>query len=235
MSLGPANDGPENFHKLKMIDCERKTKEIRTAVAYVLVFRERSARLASRLAAIVEKVPQITDADTSEKMKSPITASIQLLDVTVDDIIEYFRMLSLKSPALIAHLLKYGSDEECFYKWNERLRLLSNTFNMDFSTSDGGIFDPTLDGQDKQQDVKRLRDIMPSLTNSTQNQKDILSLLDSQETNTFKTVRRMECSVMIKANSIKYDKILGQGMFKCSPKAALEKFGRRGLNQTLSP
>ena len=91
-------DSPEINDKLKMVDYGSKAKEIRTTVAYVLVFRERSARLASRLAAIVEKVPQITDADTSEKMKSPITASIQLLDVTVDDIIEYFRMLSLKSP-----------------------------------------------------------------------------------------------------------------------------------------
>lgn len=166
-----------------MIDFENQTKEIKTAVAHVLVYRERSVRLASRLVTIVENLPKMTDTiDTINCKQNP---SIQLLNVTVDDVVVYFKAMSLKSPALIAHLLKYGADEECFHKWNERLRMIENALNLNISTSGGEIFDPKLDDQDRKEDIRRLREILPSMTNSIQHQRDILTLLDSKEISSF--------------------------------------------------
>lgn len=186
------------------------SKEIKNAVAHILIFRERSSRLASRLTQLVDSIPKISPM--LGNMNLHAKASIPLLTVTIVDLVEYFKMLSLKSPELVAHLLKYGSDEECFYKWNERLRLISQILGMTVE----GSFDSNLDRQDKQTDVQRLRVVLPSLIQNIQDRASISKLLDTQETNSYKTVQEADSGVVIKAGSIKYDKLLGSGNQACN-------------------
>ena len=135
---------------------------------------------------------------------------LSLLTVTVDDLVDYFKLISLKSTALSAHLVKYGSDEECFSKWNERLRLISQELKI---ASAEELFDMNCDQQDLQDDIKRLRGILPSLAKNSLEEAKIVTQLDAQKTNVYKTVHIKDNGIVIQAKSIRYEKLLGNGIY----------------------
>jgi hypothetical protein len=84
--------------------------------------------LAVKLVATSDKIEKL--AENPDKLDLHSKSNMNLFSATVDDILEYFKLLSENSSALTSHLLKYGSYEECFYKWNERLRLIFVSLNM---------------------------------------------------------------------------------------------------------
>ena len=180
---------------------------IKNAIARVLIFRQRSNRLVSRLLHILDNVPKVID-DRNQDLPAK-SSLLSLLTVTVDDLVDYFKLISLKSTALSAHLLKYGSDNELFSKWNERLRLISQELKI---ASAEELFDENCD-QDLQDDIKGLRDLLPSLAKNPVEEAAIVKLLDAQQTNAFKTFHFEDNGIVIQAKSIKYDKLLGKGIF----------------------
>lgn len=187
----------------------KQSADIIKSASHLLIFLQRSNRLATRLLQIIALVS--TKYSNPDQTDLYTQTTINLLTVTVDDVLDYFKALTVKSPALDAHLLKYGSDEECFYKWNERLRLISVTLGLEGTLK---IFDVSVDHQDLKDDIKSIRDNLQSITSNNSNQKHILALISSQETNMFKTVQNVE-KMAIKAKCIKYDKLLGSGMRIC--------------------
>jgi hypothetical protein len=131
--------------------------------------------------------------------------------VTLDDVLDHFKLLSLKSPTLDVHLLKYGSDEECYYKWNERLRLIFSNLGIEAASE---IFDLNVDRQDLQEDLNHLRDGITSITDNSSNNQEIIKMLKSQATNAYKTIQCAEKGMTILAKTINYDKVLGTGNSK---------------------
>jgi hypothetical protein len=193
----------------KMFPCDAFEKSIiglKEANARVIVFTARSNRLTTRLITVMENIPKIEGRSDQVEMHGK--AMFTLLSVTVEDVIDYYKMLSEKTQGLVSHLLKYGSDEECFCKWNERLQLISSTLGM---TGIAGIFDVKVDRQDLRDDVKHLRENIKIITRIRDEGNGISMLLDSQQTNAYKTIQNVDGDIIIKANMIKYDRVLGMG------------------------
>lgn len=184
----------------------RTPESIRSAASRVKIFAARSNRLASRLIRVKEELEksQIITPQTDLHSK----ANINLLPVTADDIMEYFELLSDYSPGLVRHLQKYGSDEECFYKWHERLRLIGVAVGVNGIPD---IFDLKVDSEDLRHDTFQLRQSIDSITSDVQDQEAIKKMLLSQETIAYKTIPNNDSGVTIKAKMIKYDRLLGKG------------------------
>ena len=181
--------------------------KIKNAIALVLIFRRRCKRLSSRLLYILDNIPKLADDGNQDIITEPM---LSLLKVTVDDLVEYFKMMSLKSRALSAHLLKYGSDEENFSKWNERLRLISQEMKIALPEE---LLDANGEQKDLDEDIKSLGDLLPSLSNDAVEKAAILKLLDAQKKNAFKTLLLEDNGIIIQAKSIKYENLLGSGIY----------------------
>ena len=138
--------------EISLEEFPKYSEQINASVSKVLVFHKRSERLASRLLKILDGVPtilgKIAEADLYTK------SNVNLLTVTVIDVVEYYALLSEQSPSLTTHLLKYGSDEECFFKWNERLKLILATLSLESCLK---LFEAKVDRQDLEEDIKFLR------------------------------------------------------------------------------
>lgn len=180
--------------------------DIKELAGSSLVFRQRSTRLADRLHTLVTKIPE--KYENLDKIDLYAKNAIKLLSVTLDDVVDHYKLISLKSPALDVHLLKYGSDEECYSKWNERLRLIFSNLGIETSSE---IFDLNVDRLDLQEDIKNLRNSISSITENSDNNHEILKLLKAQETNAYKTVQCAERDMILEVKTIKYDKLLGAG------------------------
>lgn len=179
-------------------------KTINAAVSAVLIYKARSTRLATRLIKVIDHIPKKSSASDLH-----ITTNINLLSVTKDDILAYYKLISETSPELVSHLLKYGSDEECFYKWNERLRLISIIFNVPGIST---VFDTKVDRQDLRDDVVHLHENTGFVTKVTAEKDGIKALLSNQETKAYKTVQNVDIGIVIKAKMIRYDRVLGKGI-----------------------
>lgn len=193
--------------EISLEEFPKYSEQINASVSKVLVFHKRSERLASRLLKILDGVPtilgKIAEADLYTK------SNVNLLTVTVIDVVEYYALLSEQSPSLTTHLLKYGSDEECFFKWNERLKLILATLSLESCLK---LFEAKVDRQDLEEDIKFLRaNLDKFVAKENAGQKSILILLDSQGTHAFKTINNVEKGINIKSKSIKYDKLRGNG------------------------
>ena len=81
--------------------------------------------------------------------------AFDLLFTTLEDIKDYVVVFSTKNAVLANRIIIYGSDEEQFIKWSERLQHCIDTLGK--SNKLTGVFDEKVDLKDFESDVTELR------------------------------------------------------------------------------
>jgi hypothetical protein len=128
-----------------------KVEEISASVSRVLFHKNRVATLCQRLEIIGDIVKN--DIETA---KNPTTMqAMNLLYTTLEDIYDYIIIFSARNASLVNRIIIYGSDEEQYIKWGERLQHCVDSFGL--SSKIVGVFDPIVDLKDFENDVVELR------------------------------------------------------------------------------
>ena len=186
----------------------------------LLFHKHRSGRLLKRVVLVVRAIK------VSENTKDPkILQVADLLATTLEEIRDYMTLFSTKNTVLAKHVVIYGSDEEQFIKWGERLQHCVDTFGE--SASFIGVFDEEIDVQDFQKDLvflkSRMNEILALLVEDAESKGSNVSPVDLIKTmeslighqanvrSTYKTKTAPTEALEIDPKKIKYEMIIGQG------------------------
>ena len=117
------------------------------------IHKRRTTTLAYRVKIIVETIA--TMDMTSVVSNVHVKGSLALLDVSFEEINDYFLILQQKDNALGRRVKRYGSDEETFSKWNETLKTCCEDLNL---TCLENLFDTNKDLEDFNGDMVNLNE-----------------------------------------------------------------------------
>lgn len=162
----------------------------------------------------------VKDNVSEEAVDMSISHSLTQLSITLEEILEYVVLFSKKDKYLAAHIIKYGSDEEQFLKWTERLQHF--VVELDFAAKLVGIFDEVSDMDNFLQDIAALRLEMVEivvLIHGTENEvllKNLDDLIVHQHNvrATYQTKLSPTADIEIIPKKIKYENIIGHGGFR---------------------
>jgi hypothetical protein len=147
--------------------------------------------------------------------------SLTLLAITLDEIYDYLVLFTNKTSNLATHVIKYGSDEEQFIKWAERLQHCAAELKIDAKMLQ--VFDQLADFQDYQKDISGLQQgilellVMVEGKDNTVLQKSLDALVGHQTKvrSTYRTKTDPYATAEINPKSIQYDRIIGHGGMIC--------------------
>ena len=193
------------------------SSEITTAASLVLFHKSRFATLFKRIEAVVDLVKNSTE---SRKNDIVTEQAMDFLLATLEDIKAYAILFSAKDTSLANRVIIYGSDEEEFIKWNERLQHCVDSLGL--SANLAGAFDEKIDLNDFESDVadlkKSLLDILrlfdgKEATDLTVLMKTVESLLGHQSSvrSTYQTKTAPTDGLVIDPKNVKYQHIIGRG------------------------
>ena len=190
--------------------------QINAADSGKLVFhKERFQTLLKRVKLIANLLDSSNLIDSTRDL---ITCqALMALSITLEEILDYVALFSSADSQLASHIIKYGSDEEQFIKWTERLQHCAVELKLDDDVFD--CFDELADFQDFQKDLAFLKKgIMKIIVLLNGNDNDVLyksleALVghQSQVRSTYQTKTAPNANEEINPKKIKYDKVIGQG------------------------
>jgi hypothetical protein len=142
-----------------------------------------------------------------------------MLSITFEEIWEYAVLFSNSDRQLAAHIVRYGSDEEQFIKWNERLQHCVVELQLEIDELD--VFNKLSDFQAFQKDLVLLKD-KEKLThllslihgNNTEHLlKSMLNLLGHQNNvrATYQTKTDPNAPLVINPKKVSYVEVIGHG------------------------
>jgi hypothetical protein len=180
----------------------------------LLFHKNRFQALLGRVKSIVDLVDKGIEDNTHD---TSLTQSLTLLSITFEEILEYLVLFSTKDRRLAAHIIKYGSDEEQFIKWTERLQHCMVELKLGVKVFD--VFDEVSDLKDFHRDIVFLQNgilDMVVLLHGSDNVvliKSLESLLGHQSSvrATYQTKTAPGADLEINPKKIKYDKVIGHG------------------------
>ena len=70
----------------------------------------------------VQTVVDLINNNWSDTRDVSLLQAVDLLNATLDEIKDFMVVFTVKNEYLANHVVMYGSDEEQFVKWNERLQ-----------------------------------------------------------------------------------------------------------------
>jgi hypothetical protein len=204
--------------------------EILESAPRVIIFKNRFATLCKRIGTVVNIFRDIDGTDT-------VTCqAFDFLNATLEDIRDYLIVLSTKNTVLANRVVIYGSDEEQFIKWNERLQHCIESVGA--SQLVVGVFNESIDLSDFEKDVTELRkslgDIMQlvingrnadkvtvdAMTRDTAHTIDVKQLMKTLEAlvghqtivrSTYQTKTAPSAALEIDPEKIKYETVIGRG------------------------
>jgi hypothetical protein len=142
-----------------------------------------------------------------------------VLVITLEEILEYIVLFSTPNQELAAHVVKYGSDEEQFIKWNERLQHCVAELKLQLDAFD--VFNGMTDLNAFQKDLAFLRDknemfkILKLLHGKNKRPVDdsLDTLLDRQShsRSTYQSRTAASEPLQIDPKKVKYQTVIGRG------------------------
>jgi hypothetical protein len=187
-----------------------------------LLFHHRRFRTLLRR---VTTVADLVKANVSETNNTVIHHTVGLFYTTIEEIIDFAQIFITKTPLLASRVIKYGSDEEQFIKWNERIQHCVEELGLGELVKNGVLVDEKEDLQDYENDVESLRsglaDIL-RLVYDGDRMNRMLNTLGSLLTDqakmrlSYKTKTAPNDVLEIDPARVKYDKVIGHGGIKTS-------------------
>jgi hypothetical protein len=148
-----------------------------------------------------------------------VIQSLMMLSITLEEIREYAVLFSKSDKQLAAHMVKYGSDEEQFIKWNERLQHCVVELQLEIDLLD--VFNKLSEFQAFQKDLDLLKDKekmvhLIGLINGNNNEhlmKSMLNLLGHQSNvrDTYQTKTDPNAPMVIDPKKVSYVEVIGHG------------------------
>lgn len=195
-----------------------RSKQICSVYTESLIFHHHRCRsLLKRVNIIVDLIETHVSDNTVD---SGLLQTISLLCTTFEEIKEYLLLFSVKNALLAHHIINFGSDEEQFIKWNERLQHCIEEIGLGDRLALGDLADEETDFDDYQLDVAflkpRLIEIVLILYNEGETEtvvKYLEKLLGHQlnSRSSYKTKTAPNAGLEIDPQKIKYDKVIGHG------------------------
>jgi hypothetical protein len=178
--------------------------------------KNRLTLLLRRSKKVVDRVEK--QVDTSKNFLT-VSQALALLYVTLEEILEYAILFSNSDKQLAAHIVKYGSDEEQFTKWNERLQHCIAELQLDMDVFD--VFNESSDFHAFEKDVALLKDkdemikIIQLLHGANDEglvkSIDVLVNHQSNVRSTYQTITAPDASLEIDPKRVKYEVVIGHG------------------------
>lgn len=183
-------------------------------VDHLLFFKNRFRTLLTR----GKKIADLIETCKYDENDIMIQQTLDLLGATFEEVGEYIFLFSTKTNALANHIIMYGSDEEQFVKWGERLQHCVDGLGLNSQLSD--TFNDEIDYRDFNQDLEDLRSGLVEilemvLVGSTKI--DIATLIKSLESmlgqqsrmrSTYQTKTAPTAALEINPKKIRYEKIV---------------------------
>jgi hypothetical protein len=189
--------------------------EIAASVNLVLFHKNRFATLAKR----VETVVEIIKGDIDNSKNTVVTQAMDFLVGTLEDIKENMMLFSEKNALLANRIIIYGTDEEQFIKWGERIQHCVDTIGK--SAKLAGVFDEKIDLMDFKRDAedlkKSLLEILVLVGGKNVDLKQLSKTLESlvghqtDVRSTYQTKTSPTAALEMDPRKVKYDKIIGRG------------------------
>ena len=183
----------------------------------LLYHKHRFATLTNR----VEKVVDLIKSNASDTRDISLLQAMDILNTTLDEVKDLMLVFRLKNANLANHIVMYGSDEEQFVKWNERLQHCVDSLGQSGKISD--VFDQNVDLQNFEDDMKVLRADLLELVmlilkgkdtvNAVALRKSLEGLLGHQSDirATYQTKTSPKEALEIDPLKVKYEVIIGRG------------------------
>jgi hypothetical protein len=176
--------------------------------------KNRILLLLKRVKITVDLVEKNITAPTVDMAQSQ---SIMLLCITLEEILEYANLFSKSDQALAGHIVKYGSDEEQFIKWNERLQHCAAEMDLEVDVFD--VFNDKSDITAFENDIARMKDDMLNIVVLLYgaNNEGLLKAMENllkHQTNvraTYQTKTAPDASLTINPKRVKYECVIGHG------------------------
>jgi hypothetical protein len=178
--------------------------------------KNRLLLLLQRVKTVVDQVEKDVDESTRNLT---VSQSLMMLSITLEEIWEYVILFCSLDQQLAAHIVKYGSDEEQFIKWNERLQHCAAELNLEIDVLD--VFNETSDFHAFQKDVAILKEKeemvhLIVLLHGKNNEKIFQAMdnLISHQTNvrsTYQSKTDPNAPMEINSKKVKYEEVIGHG------------------------
>jgi hypothetical protein len=178
--------------------------------------KNRIILLLHRVKTVVDLVEKEVDESTRNLT---VSQSLMMLSITLEEIWEYVVLFCSLDQQLAAHIVKYGSDEEQFIKWNERLQHCVAELHLDMDVLD--VFNESSDFHAFQKDVAILKDkeemvhlIVLLHGNNNEKMFETMGNLISHQTNvrtTYQTKTDPNAPMEINPKKVKYEEVIGHG------------------------
>ena len=177
--------------------------------------KNRIILLLHRVKTVVDLVEKEVDESTRNLT---VSQSLMMLSITLEEIWEYVVLFCSLDQQLAAHIVKYGSDEEQFIKWNERLQHCVAELHLDMDVLD--VFNESSDFHAFQKDVAILKDkeemvhLIVLLHGNNEKMLETMGNLVSHQTNvrsTYQTKTDPNAPMEINPKKVKYEEVIGHG------------------------
>ena len=201
--------------KQNLLDmCKSITTLYNSGVVY---HQKRFGALSKRVQTVVDLI----NTDSGEIRDISLLQAMDLLNTTLEDIRDFMTAFSVKNAKLANHIIMYGSDEEKFVKWNERLQHCVDGIGQ--SSRIDGVFDQKVDLQNFEQDLAALRADLGRIVLLLMADRDSLDVArlrhslelllghQSDTRSTYQTKTSPQETLEINPKRIKYESIIGRG------------------------
>jgi hypothetical protein len=188
-------------------------KNIEICSSSTVIHKSRSKTLATRVKTVFVALTSI-DPNTVKMNDIATKGYLSMLLATLEEISGYFTILQKKDKRLAKRVRRYGSDEETFSKWTETLQTCCSGVGLVFGDN---LFDADQDSKDFNDDLDDLRLNMKEVLGMSGSVETTLEsghqLLQKQQADRteYKTQKAVKAEIIIDANLIRYNKIIGRG------------------------
>ena len=202
-------------YKRQIIEISEKLNAV--DINTFLFHQNRLSILLKRVKTIVDLVKNISES-THDLVKNQ---SMMLLLISVEEIFDYVVLFSTSDKQLAAHIVKYGSDEEQFIKWNERLQHCVAELKLEINEFD--VFDEASDFHAFQKDLAHLKGEILNVAvifhgkNNEHLIKSLQGLVQHQSKvrSTYQTKTAPDAPLEMNPKKFKFERIIGCGGKSC--------------------